>query len=283
MPSAVKRSGHPSHPLIREGFAVLRGFLNTALVAKLRRAVELALRGPPVPGCERPHGRLEPFRWNDAMVDLILRGTDRRRAVIEGTDASDLRWISGYISSKAPHTPALWWHQDWWCWDHPVSTHPAPAQVALLCYLTETTRDSGALRVLPGSHHASVPLHASLEKAHAKGERLPLADAAFRDQAGQVTLTASAGDAVVLDYRLLHATHPNASDERRDCVLLSFTPNWRQLPKDIRAHLIQHLALPREDEQASSAWCAELLPTFSGQRADLNLNRSPPATFAVDR
>jgi hypothetical protein len=35
--------------------------------------------------------------------------------------------ISGYLSVKEPRTGALDWHQDWWCWDHPVSfEEPAP-------------------------------------------------------------------------------------------------------------------------------------------------------------
>jgi ectoine hydroxylase-related dioxygenase (phytanoyl-CoA dioxygenase family) len=198
------------------------------------------------------------------------------------TDGDDLRWISGYISSKEPRTPALWWHQDWWCWHHPVSFRAAAAQVALLVYLSDTDQGRGALRVLPGSHRASVALHRALPDAHRQGERLPLDHPALRDQPGQMTLRARAGDAVVLDYRLLHGTHPNAGDERRDCVLLSFTPSWHSLPPDVRAHLIQHLALPTDDEQVpATSWRAALLPEFDGARADLDLDRDAPPRFTV--
>jgi hypothetical protein len=27
--------------------------------------------------------------------------------------ATDLRWISGYVTVKEPRTPPRWWHQDW--------------------------------------------------------------------------------------------------------------------------------------------------------------------------
>ena len=105
---------------------------------------------------------------------------------------------------------------------------------------------------------------------------------AFDDHPGQVTLSVRAGDAVLLDYRLLHGTHPNRSAERRDCVLLSFTPSWRGLPADIRAHLIQHLAQPTADESpAGRSWTADLPPSFVGERADLELNREAPTSFAV--
>lgn len=64
-----------------------------------------------------------------------------------------------------------------------------------------------------------------------------------------------------------------------DC---SFTPSWRGLPKDVRAHLIQHLALPTHAEQAPlTSWRAELLPSFDGERADLELNLAAPVRFAV--
>jgi hypothetical protein len=58
----------------------------------------------------------------------------------------------------------------------------------------------------------------------------------------------------------------------------------RRRPLDIRAHLIQHLAQPRDDEQPrSSAWTAGLLPNFAGVPVDLKLNRAVPADFAVER
>jgi ectoine hydroxylase-related dioxygenase (phytanoyl-CoA dioxygenase family) len=206
------------------------------------------------------------------------------RAVAEATGGDDLRWISGYVSVKEPRTPALAWHQDWWCWEHPVSLRPEPVQVALLCYLSDTGERNGALRVLPGSHRASGPLHAAVRDAETRGVEPAPDHAAMRDQAGQVTFAAAAGDAVVLDYRLLHGTHPNASAERRDCVLLSFAPAWRGLPDDVRGHLIQHLAQPTQGERPeSSAWTGGLLPAFSGARADLALSRLAPARFAGRR
>jgi ectoine hydroxylase-related dioxygenase (phytanoyl-CoA dioxygenase family) len=198
------------------------------------------------------------------------------------TAGDDLRWISAYISVRPARTPPLWWHQDWWCWDHPVSLRPAVAQVAVLCYLSDTTPETGALRVLPGSHRRSVPLHATLPEAHARADELSLEDGVFADQPGQATLSAGAGDAVVLDYRLLHGTHSNLSADRRDCVLLSFTPSWRRVPRGIRAHLVQSSALPRDNERPGpSSWLSELLPSFAGARADLDLNRDAPAVFAV--
>lgn len=185
-----------------------------------------------------------------------LGSRSRVDAVVESVGATDLRWISGYVSVKEAHSPPLAWHRDWWCWDHPASFRPAPVQVAALCYLGDTDERNGALRIVPGSHR-------------------PL-----RDLPQQVTLGVRAGDAVVIDYRVLHGTHGNATGERRDCVLLSFAPDWRSLPDDIRSHLIQHPALPQPGELASAP-NRSLLPKYLGTRRSLALNWVPPAAFAV--
>ena len=100
------------------------------------------------------------------------------------------------------------------------------------------------------------------------------------DHPDQVTLAADAGDAVVIDYRLLHGTHPNRTGARRDCVLLSFTPSWDDLPADVKAHLISHPAQPAPEERPKGA-VAALLPVYDGVRADLALNRVPPRQFAI--
>ena len=91
-----------------------------------------------------------------------------------------------------------------------------------------------------------------------------------------------AGDAVVIDYRLLHGTHPNAGDARRDCLMLTFAPAWSQLPEDVRGHLIRHPALPGSRERSPGAgWAADLLPHHEGRRRDLPLNRRAPDHFAT--
>lgn len=267
-----------------EGYVPLPGFLDQAEVLFVRKRVQAALTEPLPAGCERPHNTLVPVRWNDPLLDRVL-GCERRMGDLAAAiGAQDLRWISGYISVKDARSGALWWHQDWWCWDHPVSYRRAAPQVAVLCYLAETDASNGALRVLPGSHRGSIPLHAALPEAHAdqKGE-LHGEHVAMRDHDGQVTLHAKPGDAAVLDYRLLHGTHANASGERRDGLLLTFTPSWKDLPRDIRAHLIRHPALPLTGERPpASGWQSRLLPTFDGPPGDLTLNRIAPAEFVLE-
>ena len=268
----------------RDGFAVLHAFLDRIEIQETKALVETALRLPRHSLCDRPHNILVPLRWCDPLVG-ILAISERRLEVLRAVSGGhDLRWISGYISIKEAFSPPLWWHQDWWCWDHPVSFRHDAVQAALLCYLTETNNSNGALRVLPGSHLKSVAIHAVLPEAHSQNETLQSEHAAVSDLAGQVTLDLRAGDAVLLDYRLLHGTHANTTASRRDCLIFNFAPSWETLPDDIKAHLIRHPALPSENEaMAASKRFAEILPSFAGKRKSLPLNRNAPSEFeAVD-
>ena len=157
-----------------------------------------------------------------------------------------------------------------------------PPQVALLCYVSATDDRSAALRVLPGSHRVSTSLHALLPEAHSHeaGDLSPT-HPAMSDHPEQVTLQLRAGDAVVLDYRVLHGTHANRTDERRDCLLLTFAPSWSALPAEIKAHLIRHPALPQGEDATKLSWASELLPTYAGFRRDLPLNRAAPRVFSI--
>lgn len=114
------RIPHLDRAIVADGFVILEGFLERRSVDQLRRHIDAELARPPMPGCERPHNRLVP-----------LGGTTRSSISFSMTTAAALYFGmspramtcggSLPISVKEPGTPALWWHQDWWCWDHPVS------------------------------------------------------------------------------------------------------------------------------------------------------------------
>jgi ectoine hydroxylase-related dioxygenase (phytanoyl-CoA dioxygenase family) len=234
---------------VRDGYALLPGWLAGDDLAAARAAAAQVVAAGVDAGCPREHNTLLPLRWRDDLVALLLAAPERTAALRAALAASDLRWTSGYVSVKDPGSGPLEWHRDWWCWDHPVSHDEAAPQVALLVYLSDTDERNGALRVRPGSH---------------RGER-----------GEAVTLAARAGDAVAIDYRLDHGTHPNAADRRRDAVILNFAPDWAALPADIRGHLISHHAQPAAGEDAADAAVAPLLPRHDGPRRDLPLNRTP--------
>jgi ectoine hydroxylase-related dioxygenase (phytanoyl-CoA dioxygenase family) len=137
---------------------------------------------------------------------------------------------------------------------------------------------------MPGTHHCGTVLHRALPEPHAEtANALPAGHVALADTAEQDTIELLAGDAVALDYRLLHGTHANETARRRDCIILSFAPNWNALPREIKAHLIMHPALPdrRESEVREATCYDDILPRFDGTPESQRINRIPPANFAI--
>ncbi len=260
------------------GYMILPGLLDHEALIAARAAVNAALAGNADAGMNRIGNDLVPLRWCDPCVSLILHQPAAVGAVKDAVGGSDLRWISAYITSKAPQSPPLFWHQDWWCWDDPVSFNECAPQVAVLCYLTETSAQTGALRVLPGSHRHAHAVHQHLPDPHgAEARALPLDHMAMTDCDGQVTISLRPGDAAVIDYRLLHGTHANKAGFRRDALLLSFAPAWRLLPQALRAHIAMHPALPCPREWPSvPKELQRLLARYRGRPRSLQINRKVP-------
>ncbi len=190
---------------------------------------------------------------------------------LEDLGLGDVRWLSGYVISKQPASPRLWWHQDWWAWSDPIAAREVPVQLAAMLYLEDRTVPmNGCLRVIPGSHRNRHPLHEQVPDAHTEElERLPTNDVAFQTQPDERDVPVHAGDVVFCDARLLHATHANVSYQTRTCVTLWYLPQYQHLPDRFRAHYRQHpCQLPSADFSLVDASCRRLLVDFEG---DLHL------------
>lgn len=267
----------------RNGYAELKDFLDGETCIEIKRRIDHTIESGGECACSRPHNTLHMLNWKSAIVQEVLRNNTRLATLIKATGATDLRWISGYISIKEPFSPPLWWHQDWWCWDHEVSyCYPSP-QVAMMIYIDATTKHNGALRILPGSHHQSINLHQHLQEAEQMDVTIPEDHASMLPHTDQLLLELQIGDAVVIDYRLLHGTEANATADRRDCIILNFAPHWMDLPSDIRAHLAAHAAQPAIWEKSLlDKNLIQLLPAFNGESTFLNVNRTAPSYFDID-
>lgn len=264
----------------RTGWTRLPSFVSLEELEQLRDQIPAARARAGMACIDRPGNELVALPWDSAIVRAMLASRMRRARLVTALEAPDLKWISGYLSIKGPRTPPLYWHQDWWCWDHDVSYADAAPQIAVLVYLEAAYADNGALRLMTGSHRRRVAMHDVLPDPHGtEADVLAPDHPALCDAPEQTTIEVAAGDAVVLDYRLLHGTHANASLQFRNAILLSFCPNWSGLPQDIRGHLISHPALPPEGVLARPMPFADLLPGFGGERCDLPINRLPPPSF----
>ena len=197
------------------------------------------------------------------------------------------KWLSGYVISKPPRSPALWWHQDWWAWDEPESLSASPPQMFVMYYLRDVGPNDGCLRVIPGSHRRRHRLHDELPEAHSEKLRESgVAERAQSRQPDEVAVPVRAGDAVVGDVRLLHGTYANGSDRRRTCFTLWYLPTYDALSERLKSYVVQHPFLPpagwwrREPEVEVPERLARLLPTYDGAAPPADYRRTPPREFA---
>ena len=206
------------------------------------------------------------------------------------TDASDLRWSTGYLVSKPGPSPALFWHQDWWAWDNPISYAAAVPQIFVMYYFTETTPYNGCLRVIPGSHRKRHALH-DLAGAHTDGlsRYLDSSNPAYASHHDEVAIRAKPGDMVVGDARLLHGTYPNQSPAERPLLVLWYHPHFASLPGPIKKRLVAnyqgrsgdtdirstHAGFPDYWPLQAQQMLRTVEPVYEGPEAPEPTNRTP--------
>ena len=179
-------------------------------------------------------GSLCNFADHPEFADLI--SYPKFMELLERFGAKDPRWLSGYLISKPGGGPPLFWHQDWWGWDDPISYQPEPISLFFMIYLTDTTPENGCLRAIPGSHVKAHELH-DLSDAH--GENLSLykdpSDPAYTAHPDEVAVEIKVGDLLIGDSRLLHGAYANSVNIERPLLISWYLPNFLDLPEDIQA------------------------------------------------
>ena len=225
--------------LLRDGFCKFERVLSPETVARFSAASDTLLDALPREQAEklRAQGSLLPTTGDPLFADLIADPAALRALASLGFPAP--AFSDGYVISKPGHSPRLFWHYDWFAWDDPYSFGPDPPQLFAMYYLTDTSRENGCLRVIPGSHIHHNPLHDDLREPHsallsqARDMSLP----EFSDRPDEVDVPVRAGDLLIGDARLLHAAHANETGERRTLITLWYQPNLRAMPEPIQAQM----------------------------------------------
>lgn len=186
------------------------------------------------------------------------------------------KFTSGYIISKPPKSPRLFWHYDWACWDDPDAHGPIPQQVFLMYYLGDTSRENGCLRVVPGTHVNENPLHEQLHEAHTdvllSSEDMSRVE--FSDRPDEVDVCVEAGDLVLGDSRLLHATHSNKTEERRTVLTLWYHPDMEALDEGTQGYIANLSSkVPEHWAQVDQERFGAMLARYEGETPALPWNR----------
>ena len=252
-PDAARRQ------LLDDGYCLVPGVLDPPSLGAVRKMAEAALAtvGPEHRAQWKSQGSLVALSDHPASAELIAHPA--LRATFGRMGLGGARFSSGYVISKPPGGPALFWHQDWWGWRHPISRTGRIAQIALFLYMTDTRRENGCLRVIPGSHRRRHPLHEVIDAhdpALAAVEHPD--DPAFASHPDQVDVPVTAGDVVIADARLIHGAHPNRTDRERTNITLWWHPHYADLPAEIRARLWR--VVEREETDTDTAADRSLRP-----------------------
>ncbi len=74
-----------------------------------------------------------------------------------------------------------------------------------------------------------------------------------------------AGDLLVGDSRLLHATHANTSDQRRTVITLWYQTDLPSLPEKIQAQMVAKTQdIPDDWDAETRAKVAAIMPRYEG-------------------
>ncbi len=263
--------------LLEQGYVVAPDVLSAAMLQRVTDACDAALNALPPEHREaqRSTGSMISVYEDPFFAELVAHAPALR--ALSDLGFARPAWSSGFIISKPPGGPPLFWHQDWWGWESPHSYTQAPQQFFLMYYLVDTTPENGCLRVVPGSHVVRHPLHDAVPDAHTDDLRRAddMNHPAYARAEGEIDLCVKAGDLVIGDSRLLHAAHGNNSDKRRTVITLWYHPLYGDLPEPMRAALAR--PNPQRDAwpDTARARIAALVPTYDGDVEPLPWNRTP--------
>jgi hypothetical protein len=247
--------------LVSQGFVVIRNFLDQGLLDTLCEQRNAVLSQLPAEhrGEYKSQGSLVNFGDHPEFSHLI--GSSKIQDLITDLGPADSRWLAGYLISKPPKSPALFWHQDWWGWDHPISYTDHLPGLGVMIYLSDTCVENGCLRVIPGSHRNQHKLH-SLPVAHEQtlSHIDDPDDIAYQSDASELPVEVNAGDVVLMDPRLLHSAYANTTGGERSLITLWYLPDFEGLPEAIQARYVQ--IFNRHDLDTGDSAAGNLLDTW---------------------
>lgn len=226
----------------QNGFCIFENVIDDDLLRRLRILCNeiLAQQDPKHFEQQVSTGSMIMIDWdmaNDYPEFAELIAHPNTLTVLRDLGFPDPKFGHGRVISKPPHSPPLFWHEDGRFWDDPVSYTDQPIQCFLMYYLTDTTPDNGCLRVIPGSHRKRHPLHNKIAPRHT--EKLATyanpSDPGFSHVDDELSVPVKAGDLVMGSGNLLHASHPNKSDEHRTVLTMWYYPAFTDLPERTQA------------------------------------------------
>ncbi|MFC9224045.1 phytanoyl-CoA dioxygenase family protein [Streptomyces hygroscopicus] len=203
------------------GFCVVDGILDTALIEKARSVVDGLLSSADlasVAEAEPEDGSKARRIWAPTSRDEIFADIAEDTRLLDAVEqliGPDIVLQYSKLNVKPPRVGSVVeWHQDFAFYPHTNTD-----LVASLIYLDDATRENACLRVVAGSHRHGLFKHES--EGHFVGKVSSPADAGLDDLA-IVDCAGSAGSVVFIHPLLLHSSEKNLSDMYRRVFIPSY-------------------------------------------------------------
>ena len=253
--------------LIDDGFCIIEGVLPEELLNRFRKETDRLCQSASEENQTRfqSQGSMLSAMSHPIFAELIAW----RKSInaLKSMGFKHPTFTDGYIISKPPNSPKLFWHYDWFSWDDPTVYCPKPQQVFFMYYLIDTTPHNGCLRTIPGSHLQHNPLHDHLNNPHAQDISMAkdINRPEFSTRPDEVDVPIKAGDLLIGDARLLHAAHANQSNQRRTVITLWFQPDFCTLPERIKAQMTAKTqTVPSNWPDTAKKIVTDLHPKYNG-------------------
>ncbi|MEO8523752.1 MAG: phytanoyl-CoA dioxygenase family protein, partial [Caldimonas sp.] len=159
------------------------------------------------------------FTW----LDAIVRDARILDAVESLHGPNLLCWASQFFAKPAGDAAYVSWHQDATYWGL-----SSPDVVTAWVALTPSTRESGCMRVVPGTHRAQVPHEDRFDDANllSRGQEVAVAV----DPETVVDVVLMPGEMSLHHVLLFHGSEPNRSSQPRIGFAIRYVPTHvRQL------------------------------------------------------
>lgn len=233
------RIATPRERLLEQGYLIVPGAIPAPEIAELRRAADEIVAAQPPEYWERHKaiGSLININQHPELARLISH--EAGLGLMQALGFGDPRYQYGILFNKQGPSPRSFWHQDGMLWGADAAYSAEPTEIGLLYYLQDTSTENGCLAVLPGSQLTRHAVHDYHEKVSTEESRRRADPSAIVHQelAGEVALEVKAGDVIVMDMRLLHATKANATASGRALVTCVYYPDYAELPESVRARI----------------------------------------------
>ena len=265
--------------LLDDGFCVVKNVLDAPMIRELSNVTDNLLEQVSAADKER-------YRYQGSNIFIAYQHAVFARLItlpaalqaLAGMGYASPKFLSAFLLSKPAMGHPLYWHQDWAAWGDRCSADVSPPQLFLMYYLTDTCRENGCLRVIPGTHRRRIALHDQLPIAHTDASyNASLDSPAFSRHPDEQDVLVSAGDLVIGDARLLHAAHANRTSQRRTCLTLWYAPDFASLSEPVQAWMARRSPLAPPDwwENGEGDCVEPLVPWYHGGATSASFDRQP--------